>query len=259
MTVATADIEAQFVALLFAMLRIGAAFMIAPVFSALGLPLLVRIALSAAIGFLVLGTAAVAPPADPVSLAGLAMAVQEILIGLALGFILQIAFAAPLLAGDYIANSMGLGFASMVNPQSGVGSPVLAQFLMIFTTLVFLASDGHLVLIEALVFSYKALPPAGDWPAAAITGNVAAFGATIFEVGLMIALPVGFALFAVNLVIGFMTRSAPQLNIFAVGIPVTLMVGAALLALLFPSMAVMLEAVVEDGLEAVRTLAEGRF
>ena len=143
------NFEAQLLALVFAMLRVGAAFMIAPVFSALGLPLMVRIALSAAIGFLVLGAAEVSVPPQPLSVAGLAAAVQELVIGLAMGFVLQIAFAAPLVAGDYIANSMGLGFASMMNPQMGVNSPVLAQFLMIFTVLVFLAVDGHLALIGA--------------------------------------------------------------------------------------------------------------
>ncbi|EMD84189.1 flagellar biosynthetic protein FliR [Pacificimonas flava] len=253
------DVEAQFVALLFAMLRIGGAFLVAPVFSALGLPIIVRVSLSAAIGFIVIGAAGVTPPADPLSLVALAAAVQEVMLGLAMGFVLQVAFAAPLLAGDYIANSMGLGFASMMNPQMGVNSPVLAQFLMIFTVLLFLGMDGHLILLRALVDSYEVLPIAGDWLTASLGQNIALFGAIMFRAGLMIALPVGFALFAVNIVVGVMTRSAPQLNIFAVGLPLTLMIGTALLALLFPGMTALFEDVIEEGLTMVTDISEGRF
>jgi|TARA_R100000501_G_scaffold13151_3_gene24008 flagellar biosynthetic protein FliR len=253
------NFEAQFAALIFAMLRIGAAFMVAPVFSAVGLPLIVRIGLSAAIGFIVIGSAGATAPADPLSPAALVFAFQEIALGLAMGLILQVAFAAPLVAGDYIANSMGLGFASMVNPQMGVNSPVLAQFLMIFTVLVFLGVDGHLILIQALVDSYVVLPIMGDWLTPQLGYDVAMFGSIMFRAGLMIALPVGFALFAINIVIGFMTRSAPQLNIFAIGLPITLLSGTALLAILFPGMASMFEDVVGEGLDAVQALSNGRL
>ena len=89
--------------------------------------------------------------------------------------------------------------------------------------------------------------------------EIVLFAGMMFRAGLMIALPVGFALFALNLVIGFMTRSAPQLNIFAIGLPLTLMAGTALLAMLFPGMAGLFEDVVAAGIDQVRALARGDF
>ncbi|MBV7256991.1 flagellar biosynthetic protein FliR [Pacificimonas sp. WHA3] len=253
----TGDIEAPFILLLTAMLRVGGAFIIAPIFSAMGLPLMVRILLAAAIAFTVMQMTPIEVNVDPLSFAMLAIAVQEILLGLSMGFVLQVAFAAPILAGDYIANSMGLGFASAINPQGGVQVPVLGNFLLIVTSLIFLGSGGHLIFIETLMLSYERLPIGGDWLSADMMVNVAAFGGIMFRVGLMIALPVGFALFSVNVIIGFVTRSAPQLNIFAVGIPATLLIGMVMLAMTFPAITPMIEGVVDDGLTEVRRIAFG--
>ncbi|MGB7404744.1 MAG: flagellar biosynthetic protein FliR [Pacificimonas sp.] len=251
------DIEAEFLRLLVAMLRVGGAFLIAPIFSAMGLPLMVRILLAAAIGFTVIQLTDVPVPDDPLSLTMLSIAAQEALFGLAMGFLLQIAFAAPMLAGDYIANSMGLGFASAVNPQGGVQVPVLGNFLLIVASLIFLGVGGHLILIELIVMSYTAMPIGGDLLSAQMVADVVAFGAIMFRAGLMIALPVGFALFAINIVIGFVTRSAPQLNIFAIGIPATLLIGMLMLAITFPAMTPLIEDIVDEGLAEVRRLALG--
>ncbi|MEO0500426.1 MAG: flagellar biosynthetic protein FliR [Pseudomonadota bacterium] len=251
------DVEAEVLRLLVAMLRVGGAFLIAPVFSAMGLPLMVRILLAAAIAFTVVQLGDIAVPADPLSLAMLAIATEEVLLGLAMGFVLQIAFAGPILAGDHIANSMGLGFASAINPQGGVQVPVLGNFLLIVTSLIFLETGGHLLFVELLMQSYTVLPIGGAWLTAGMMGEVVAFGGHMFRAGLIIALPVGFSLFAINLVIGFVTRSAPQLNIFAIGIPATLLIGTIMLALTFPATLPLIEGVVDEGLAVARRLAFG--
>src|SRR3546814_19740143 len=105
-------IEPQLWALIFVMVRIGAALIAAPVFGAVSIPLPVRVTLSGAIGVLVLGTHPVTPPAQVFGLATFLSIAAEALVGLAIGFILQIAFAAPLIAGEIIGNSMGICFAT---------------------------------------------------------------------------------------------------------------------------------------------------
>src|SRR3546814_6487344 len=188
-------------------------------------------------------------PADPLSLQGMVIIGQEAMIGLTLGFILQLAFAAPLLAGEYIANSIGLGFANMVDPQSGNHSAVVGQFLMIMMTLIFLSLDGHLILVELVVKSYELMPLGGDWLGRERFWDVVTFGSYVFAGGLAIALPVGFALFGLNLLVGVLTRAAPQLNIFAVGLPLTLMIGFIVLAIAFPAMSQLMQSAADTGLD----------
>src|SRR3546814_4041548 len=137
------------------MVLIASTLVSAPIFSALGVPLQVRVILAGAVGVLVLGLYPLEVPADPLSLQGFATIAQEALIGLSVGFILQVAFAAPLLAGEYLSNSIGLGFANMVDPQSGGHSAVVGQFLMLLMTLLFLAVNGHFVLAELIVKSIE--------------------------------------------------------------------------------------------------------
>lgn len=244
--------EGQLVRLLYAMLRTGGALIAAPVFGAVGVPVQVRTVLAGALGVLIVGVHPFAAPADPLSFAGVQIIAQEVVIGLTLGFLLQIAFAAPLLAGEYLSNAIGLGFASMVDPQGGHSSPVVGQFLMILMTLIFLALDGHLVLMEILVRSYSLLPLGGGWIDRAQLWDVVRFGSFVFASGLAIALPVGFALFALNIVVGVVTRAAPQLNIFAVGLPLTLMSGFVVLAIAFPAMAHLMTEAAESGVDAMR-------
>ncbi len=244
--------EAQLIRLLYAMLRTGGALIAAPVFGAVGVPVQVRTVLAAAVGLLVIGVHPFVAPADPLSLGGFEIIAQEVLVGLTLGFLLQIAFAAPLVAGEYLSNSIGLGFASMVDPQGGHSSPVIGQFLMILMTLIFLSLDGHLVLMEIIVRSYTLLPLGGGWIDRAQLWAVVKFGSFVFASGLAIALPVGFALFALNIVVGVVTRTAPQLNIFAVGLPLTLITGFVVLAIAFPAMAALMTDAAETGVDAMR-------
>jgi flagellar biosynthesis protein FliR len=227
--------------LFFAMLRSGAAFLVSPVFSAMGIPVLVRIALSLGIGLLFFEQAIVTPPESLLSSTGFALALQELAIGLILGFILQLVFAAPVMAGEYMSSSMGLGFAAMVDPQSGISSPAISQFIMIYATLAFLAFDGHLMLIEAIARSYVALPVSGSVAFPQLAKQVLDFSQFIFVSAFGIALPVGICVVASNIVIAMMTRSAPQMNIFSIGMPLTVGIGLVSLAAFFPFLATLID------------------
>ena len=250
----SADVEGTLWLWLVAMIRPGAAFVAAPVFSNVSVPLTVRVALSGAIAVLVLGTTPVQVPQSVFALATFVAVAAEALVGLALGFVLQVAFAAPLVAGEIIGGSMGIGFANMIDPNSGRSSPAIGQFLSILLTLLFLSLDGHLVLVDLVVRSYRALPPGASWLAADQLRDIALFGGYAFLAGLLLALPVGFLLLCLNLVMGMVSRSAPSLNLFAVGLPVSLAVGVVSLAIALPAMGDYMQVIIREGLAAAQSL-----
>ncbi|MBP2278163.1 MULTISPECIES: flagellar biosynthetic protein FliR [Sphingomonas] len=251
------SVEPQLWALIFVMVRVGAAFIAAPVFSAVSIPVTVRVTLSGAIGVLVLSVHPVVPPAQIFALTTFLAVAAEALVGFAMGFILQIAFAAPMIASEVIGTSMGIGFASAIDPQNGRSTPALGQFFSMMLTLLFLSVNGHLILVEMIVKSYDALPPGAAWLKPAQLENIAFFGGYTFLAGLLLALPVGFLLLCLNLVVGMISRSAPSLNLFAVGLPASLAVGVVALALGFPAMGDYLLVIINEGLAATQSLVLG--
>jgi len=238
-------------ALVFVMVRVGAAFITAPVFGAVSIPVIVRVSLSAAIGFLVLAAHPITPPAQIFGVATFLAIAAEALVGLTLGFVLQTAFAAPLIASELIGGSMGLSFANTIDPQSGRSSPALGQFLTVMLTLLFLSVDGHLVLVDTIVKSYDALPPGQAWLGADRLKAIAMFGGYAFLAGLLLALPVGFLLLCLNLVVGMMSRAAPSLNLFAVGLPASMVVGVIAMAIAFPAMGDYMLVIIREALAAL--------
>lgn len=233
-----AGVEAQLWLWLIAMIRPGAAMLAAPIFGAAAVPVQLRVILALAIGIAASSTVSFTlPPGGIASFAGIALVAGEVLCGLAIGFALQIGYAAAFIAGETIANAMGLGFAQMVDPQTGTSTPVIGQFLSIVTTFLLLAMDGHLMLIRFVVDSYQALPPgAGLMPSNAVKSLVD-FGGAMFGAGLTIAMPVAFALILVQIIMAMLARSAPSLNLFSVGFPATILAGLVLLAIGAPVLA----------------------
>ena len=258
MPAAFAGLEAQLWLWLLMMVRPGAAFLAAPIFSAAAVPVQLRLVVALAVGMAALGATTVTMPEDGlISVAGFLLILGEVLVGLALGFAVQIGFAAAMLAGEAIGNTMGLGFAGMVDPANGGSSPALGQFLSVLGTFLFLAIGGHLMLASIVVDSYRALPPGGAMLSGDALKSVAMFGGNLFAMGLTIALPVGFSLVLVQLVMAVLARSAPALNLFAVGLPAALMAGIVLLAIATPYMAENIVAALEAGLMLSRRLAGG--
>jgi flagellar biosynthesis protein FliR len=124
---------------------------------------------------------------------------------------------------------MGLGFATLVDPQRGATTPVLGQFFTVFALLTYLAVGGHLTLLGALSRSFQSMPIGEGHLDPQLFWSVADWGARVFESGLLIALPATVALIVVNLALGVVSRAAPQLNLFAVGFPLTMSIGFAVL------------------------------
>lgn len=253
------NIEAMLQLWMLGMIRPGAAFLAAPVFGAAGVPVQLRLVIALAVGVpAVAASGMTLPPEGIVSVPGFLTIIGEVVIGLAIGFVLQMGLAAALLAGEAISNAMGLGFASMVDPLNGTSSSVVGQFLSMLATALFLAANGHLLLIQIIVDSYQALPPGNAFPSFAAIGGVLRFGSLMFAAGLTIALPVGFVLILVQMIMGVIGRSAPAMNLFAVGLPATLLAGIILLGMATPAMAEAIARFLSDALDMARVLAAGR-
>lgn len=216
-------------------LRLSALFLASPIFSASSFPVRGRVILAVLVTALIMPSLPDMPTVEPLSATGLLFAGQQVVIGFAMGFILQMVFAAVVIAGQSLAMTMGLGFAMAVDPQNGVQVPVLSQLYVIFATLIFLTIDGHLILIQVLADSFVLLP-------VGLTGwsndfgiNVVLWGSQMFLGALLLVLPALTAILLINVAFGVITRAAPQLNIFAVGFPVTILAGFVFITLSMPS------------------------
>lgn len=252
------NVEAMLQLWMLGMIRPGAAFLAAPVFGATSVPVQLRLVIALAVGVPAVAASGMTLPSDGiVSISGLLLIIGEVIIGLSMGFVLQMGLAAALIAGEAISNAMGLGFASMVDPLSGTASSAIGQFLSMLATAIFLAADGHLALIGIIVDSYSALPPGAAFLSLDAIGGILRFGSLMFVAGVTIALPVGFVLILVQIIMGVIGRSAPALNLFAVGIPATLLAGVVLLGIATPVMAETVARIMSDALDAARMIAAG--
>ncbi|MDA8260278.1 MAG: flagellar biosynthetic protein FliR, partial [Betaproteobacteria bacterium] len=248
------QLNAWLISFIWPLTRILGLIMVAPVFGHRAVPGRVKIGLGI---FIALIIAPALPPMPDVGLGswhGLFILVQQLLIGVAIGFIMRVVFAAVEAAGEIVGLQMGLGFASFFDPQSAGQTLVLARFFNMLAVLVFLAVNAHLLLIGVLVDSFQTLPISTQPLSAAGFFNVAAFGSTVFAVGLQLALPLITILLMTNLALGILTRSAPQLNIFAIGFPITLGVGLIVLDLTLPFFAPQLEQMIQNGFDATSTV-----
>jgi len=220
--------------LMWPMMRIGAMLLAMPVIGTRLVPTRIKIIITLVLSVVVLPLLPELPRVEALSIQGLFISAQQVLIGLSMGFTLQLVFGALMIAGESIAMTMGLGFASMVDPTNGVSVPVISQLFIIIGTLLFLSLGGHLVLIQLVVSSFESLPisPTGvgrDSYWALIT-----WGSQMFIGALWVAIPALISMLVITLSMGVMTRAAPQLNIFSVGFPVTMFMGFIILILVLP-------------------------
>ncbi len=214
---------------LWPLLRIGAFYMAVPVIGARTVPARVRLMLALFTAILVAPVLPASPTISFMSGEGVVMIMKEVLIGLGLGFSMQVVMQTFLLAGQYIAQKMGLGFASMNDPANGVSVTIISQFYLLLTTLLFLSSNGHLVVLQLLIDSYQRFPILAAGFGGEQLMSIVQMGSWMFAAALLISLPLFTALMIVNISFGVMSRSAPQMNIFSVGFPFTLLFGFVLM------------------------------
>jgi flagellar biosynthetic protein FliR len=235
-------------------LRIGALFMAAPIFAARTVPVRLRIILALLITALVQPGLPFLETVEVLSPAGVLLILQQFAIGIVMGLIVQVAFGALVMAGQAMATTMGLGFASSVDPQNGVQVAMLGQLYLILGTLYFLAVDGHLLLIDILVNSFEVLPVGASFDLIQMLADVVRFSAQLFVTAVLLSLPVVVGVLLVNLAFGVVTRAAPQLNIFAVGFPATMLAGFVLMLFSIPVVIPALEEFFTVSFTFMRTL-----
>ena len=189
-------------------LRVSAMLLAAPVFSYASITVRARVLLAVLISALVVPILPATPAVDPLSAVGLVLALREIAIGLVMGFVMQLVFGAVVVAGHSVAMSMGLGFAMSVDPQNGVQVPVVSQLNVVLATLLFLAIDGHLILITAVVDSFTMLPVGSAAAPQGMFASVVALGSQLFASALLLALPALTAILMINVAFGVITRAA---------------------------------------------------
>lgn len=205
--------------------RISSMFMVMAVFGATTTPTRVRLLLSVTV------TAAVAPVLPPMptielfSLSAAFVTAQQIIIGVAMGFATLLLMQTFVLTGQIIGMQTSLGFASMVDPSSGQQTPVIGNFFLLLTTVIFLAVDGHLLLIKMVIASFESIPVSMEGLSLASYRLFTEFVGYMFGAALTMSISAIVALLTINLSFGVMTRASPQLNIFAIGFPVTMVAG----------------------------------
>lgn len=252
------SIEAQLWQILFLSIRCGAALMAAPMVGGTAVPAPVRIILSLVLGHFIAAWVPLAPPPAMMSIAAILAVLHEIAIGLMLGFVLQLAFAIPLIAAEQIAGTMGLAIATSIDPASGAQSGALGTFFGLVLSLLFFVTGAHLLWFELLIESHRLLPAGevafGAWRAEAVV----IFMGLGLATAAAIALPVVLVLLLVQVVTGLIARSAPSLNLFALGLPAGVLAGIAALIIALPVMVGQFKGVIESALEESAALVEAR-
>jgi len=229
-----AQLAGWLAAVVYPFVRIAALIGTSPILGDPSVPQRVRIGLAIFITLCVAPGVPAIPDVAPISGDGLLLIGRQLLIGAAMGFSVKLGFAAIEYAGDLMGLQMGLGYATLVNPDTNDQDPIIGGLLNYFAMLAFLVANGPLMMIAGVSESFQTLPIAGtagafdDWKLLVLEGGV------VFGLALHLALPVIAALLVTNVALGVMTRAAPQLNVFSIGFPITITVGLVVLAASLP-------------------------
>lgn len=253
-SVTSAQLDAWLAAFFFPLTRILALLAIAPIFGNAAIPLRIKLATGLVV------TLAIAPALPPMpaipagSWLGLSIVLQQMLIGMLLGFAVRLSFWAIDLAGQLIGLQMGLSFAVFYDPTNATQTPVVSNFLGLLAMLIFLALDGHLATLSLLAESFKLLPVSTTPFAVKGYAVALAWGATLFAAGVLLALPLIAALLIANIAMGVLSRVAPTLNLFAIGFPVTLFAGFLVIMVSLPYFGAALQRLFEDSFGVMRMI-----
>jgi flagellar biosynthetic protein FliR len=227
-------VEAEFWRWAFAMTRIAAALFAAPLFGAANVPPQVRVVVASALAVFACAWLRLPAPPPLLSAAGLLAIAGEVLVGLALGFVLQLGFTAPLIAAETIGGVMGMSIATGADPASGAQSSALGEYFRVVLTLVFFGLGAHLAWIGLLADSYRVFPPGQTWLGPGRLAAITGFGGEMFAAAVAMALPVVMVLLLVQIVTGVLGRAAPALNLFSLGLPAGVLAGIAALIIAAP-------------------------
>ena len=214
--------------------RVTGIFILSPFFGSLNVPQTIRVGAAVAFSFAIFpvvdGLGAVAAPGSVLGFA--AAVVRELFVGWLIGFVAYVSFAAINMAGKLMDMQVGFSIVNVMDPTSGQQIPLIGSFLYNLGLIVFVVTNGHHVLISALVESFRSVPLLAM-----------SFTVGIFVTGAQIAIPVTFAVLMTNVGLGILARTMPQLNIFVVGVPMHIIVGLGVLSIVIPFYVLFLDVV----------------
>jgi flagellar biosynthetic protein FliR len=248
------ELIALIVSFMWPLTRILGLIAIAPPFGNNSVPVQVKLMLGVMLALIVAPTIPPIPDADPMSITGIMILMQQLVIGLAMGFMVRIVFAGIEMAGEVIGLTMGLGFATFFDPQTQGRSSAISQILVLVSTLVFLTLNAHLAVFAALIESFKTIPISTSLTMGFSFQKLAIWGEQIFSISLRLSLPIVAALLIANVALGILTRAAPQLNLFGIGFPITIGVGFMMLNMGLPYMLLPIENIFQSAIEAIQSL-----
>lgn len=253
-TLSSAELNTWIASILWPLTRILGLVAVAPLFGNVSVPVRVKVGLGILLATVMAPSVPTLPAADPMSYAGLLIVIQQLIIGLGIGFAMRIVFAGVEMAGEITGMTMGLGFATFYDPQTRGQSSAISQFLSLLTIMVYLASNLHLVLLSALADSFISLPITANPAEGQLAHTLAGWGGRIFSAGVQLSLPIVAALLITNLALGILTRAAPQLNLFGIGFPITIGVGFIMLAVTLPYLAAPIGGLFQESLDVIRRM-----
>jgi flagellar biosynthetic protein FliR len=253
-SITSAQLNTLIAAYLWPMTRILGLMALAPLYNNGIIPARVKVGLSFLLAMIVAPSVPAIPAMDPMSLPGLLILTQQLVIGLAMGLAMRMAFAGVELAGTITGLTMGLGFATFFDPQSQGQSSAVSQFFALLMIMVYLAANIHLLVLSTLVDSFVTMPISATPFEGDRLRMLVAWGGRIFSSGLQLSLPLVTALLITNLALGILTRAAPQLNLFGIGFPITMGAGFVMIAISLPYLTTPLLRLLEEGISAMQQL-----
>ena len=236
--------------------RVGAFFMAVPIIGTQLVPIRIRLALALPVTLLVASVMPPVPDIEPFSGESFVLVIQQLLLGIAMGFLVQLLFHIFVVGGQLVAMQNGLGFGTLMDPVNGISVTAISQLYLMSTNLIFFSFNGHLAMIELLSDSFYSLPIAlGGYDPQRLF-YVAEQGAWMFQGAVLVALPAVTALLIVNFTFGVISRVAPQMNIIAVGFPFTMVVGLIIIWLTLGNVLPQFEVLAEEAFVMLRSMVQ---
>ncbi len=206
--------------------RVGGFFMAMFMIGGNAVPTRVRALFSLAVTICILPSIPqISEDAQPFSGEGIITTFNQVLIGIAIGYMTQFLVQSFVVSGQVIAMQTGLGFASLVDPVSGTNAPVIGQFFTVLVTLVFFAVNGHLLFIRLLLLSFETMPIGPHGFNALNYKQIVDFGSVMFQIAIAMSISSICSMLIINFTFGVMTKAAPQLNVFSMGFAISMIAG----------------------------------
>ena len=249
------ELIAMIASFIWPLTRILGLIAVAPPFGNSSVPVRTKLFLGIMLAFIVAPSIPPLNQADPLSLAGMLILMQQFVIGMAMGFMVRVVFSGIEMAGEVIGLTMGLGFAVFFDPQTKGRTSAISQVMVLLATLLFLTLNVHLSLFAALIESFTTIPISTTLTMGFSFQKLAIWGEQIFIIGMRLSLPIVAALLITNIALGILTRAAPQLNLFGIGFPITIGVGFLMVSMTMPYMLLPMENAFQSSIEAIKSLA----